>query len=74
MQSHSVPLMFSYIPVIKCKYTCLQHNTGWSFDNDRETDDVKMVEIIGRGGFGSVYKALWRGEICAVKVSQKYKL
>ena len=32
------------------------------------SSDVKMMEIIGRGGFGSVYKAFWRGKICAVKV------
>ncbi len=27
-----------------------------------------MLEIIGRGGFGSVYKAFWKGNLCAVKV------
>lgn len=33
-----------------------------------KTQDIKMLEIIGRGGFGSVYKAFWRGQIVAVKV------
>eukprot|EP00798_Chlamydomonas_sp_ICE-L_P012036 gene12036-15138_t len=30
--------------------------------------DIKMFEVIGRGGFGSVYKAFWHGQIVAVKV------
>ena len=52
---------------------------GWNFDEDEEEEDglvqpgndvsdIKMMEIIGRGGFGSVFKAFWRGKICAVKV------
>ena len=61
---------------------------GWSFaegeDEDEEgpqqqqqagstSSDVKMMEIIGRGGFGSVYKAFWRGKICAVKVRARVR-
>lgn len=30
--------------------------------------DIKMMEVIGRGGFGSVYKAFWKGRTVAVKV------
>ena len=32
--------------------------------------DIKMLEVIGRGGFGSVYKAFWRGMVVAVKVGE----
>ncbi|GIL74060.1 hypothetical protein Vretimale_4983 [Volvox reticuliferus] len=30
--------------------------------------DLKMLEVIGRGGFGSVYRGFWRGMTVAVKV------
>ncbi len=30
--------------------------------------DLKLLGVIGRGGFGSVYKADWRGKLVAVKV------
>jgi hypothetical protein len=30
--------------------------------------DLKMMEIIGCGGFGAVYKGFWRGMVVAVKV------
>ena len=57
----------------------LSLSLGWNFDEDEEEEDdsvqpgndvsdIKMMEIIGRGGFGSVFKAFWRGKICAVKV------
>ena len=31
-------------------------------------DDLEMLEVIGRGGFSSVFKAHWRGKLVAVKV------
>ncbi len=34
----------------------------------QQQGDVKMMELIGRGGFGNVYKGLWRGRLVAVKV------
>jgi hypothetical protein len=52
----------------------------WSFDEgvaevvqevepiEQSLTDIKMLEIIGRGGFGSVFKAFYRGKLCAVKV------
>jgi hypothetical protein len=33
-----------------------------------ELADVKMLEIIGCGAYGAVYKAFWRGRLVAVKV------
>lgn len=36
--------------------------------NAAPAPDLKMMEVIGRGGFGSVYKAFWRGKLVAVKV------
>lgn len=34
----------------------------------RSNQDLKLLQVIGRGGFGSVYKAVWKGELVAVKV------
>ena len=31
-------------------------------------DDVQILSFVGRGAFGSVYKALWRDELIALKV------
>ena len=31
---------------------------------------VRLVNIIGRGSFGTVYRAVWRGSLVATKVIQ----
>jgi hypothetical protein len=31
-------------------------------------EDIKFLEVLGRGAFGVVYKAQWRGQIGAAKV------
>lgn len=42
---------------------------GGMVQNDHTNiSDIKMLEIIGRGGFGTVYKAFWKGQLVAVKV------
>lgn len=33
-------------------------------------DDLVLLETIGKGGFGVVYKGSWQGSLAAVKVSR----
>ena len=35
-----------------------------------ELGQLELGELIGRGGFGRVYRARWRGVLCAVKVGR----
>ena len=35
-----------------------------------DTKQVRLVNIIGQGSFGTVYRAVWRGSIVAAKVIQ----
>lgn len=32
-------------------------------------DDLVLMETIGKGGFGVVYKGSWKGSLAAIKVS-----
>jgi len=42
-------------------------SVGGIFDIDFKTE-INLQEIIGSGGFGSVHKAVWKGESVAVKI------
>lgn len=33
-------------------------------------DDLVLMETIGKGGFGVVYKGSWKGSLAAIKVDQ----
>ncbi len=56
----------------------LLHSDFFSSDEDEDngterghaeyTSNLQLDELIGRGAFGSVYKATWRGQPAAVKV------
>lgn len=34
-------------------------------------DDLVLMETIGKGGFGVVYKGSWKGSLAAIKVRQE---
>lgn len=36
--------------------------------NTNLLDDLEVYDELGRGGYGTVYRALWRGQLAAVKV------
>lgn len=33
-------------------------------------EELSLIEIIGKGGFGVVYKGTWKGSVAAVKVRE----
>ena len=33
-----------------------------------DTTELKLLEVIGQGSFGTVYSAAWRGSVIAAKV------
>lgn len=39
-----------------------------SFSSDDEGETAQLLELVGRGAFGSVFKALYKGKLAAVKV------
>jgi serine/threonine protein kinase len=32
------------------------------------TQDLKILQVIGEGGYGTVYRGIWNGQLIAVKV------
>ena len=39
------------------------------FSSDEESaESTQLLQLVGRGAFGSVYKALYKGRLAAVKV------
>ena len=39
------------------------------FSSDEESaESIQLLQLVGRGAFGSVYKALYKGRLAAVKV------
>ena len=40
----------------------------WFDYNYVTADELRMIEEIGQGAFGRVYKAVWRGSVVAAKV------
>lgn len=52
----------------KRKNLTMATDASTSLQSDINFDEIKLVEVIGGGGFGQVWRASWRGTPVAVKV------
>lgn len=39
-----------------------------SADDTNPTHSLKLLQVIGEGAYGTVYRAIWNGQLIAVKV------
>lgn len=59
--SVSDPLIGSYF---------IEENPSDASDSGDESNSIKLIKFIGKGGFGSVYTTIWSGQLVAVKLCQ----
>ena len=41
-----------------------------SVDDTNPTHSLKLLQVIGEGAYGTVYRAIWNGQLIAVKVME----
>lgn len=58
---------------LACAVQVLQHEIRKTHARNQKVewvDDLVLMETIGKGGFGVVYKGSWKGSLAAIKVGR----
>lgn len=51
-----------------CTTPCSQVYKGHAQDGVNLLDDLEVYDELGKGGYGTVHRAIWKGQLAAVKV------
>lgn len=60
---------------LPCPLQVLQHELRKTHAKSQQIEwleELSLFEIVGKGGFGVVYKGSWKGSVAAIKVRREH--